>query len=320
MPTTEEFGRQKVAVVGAGTIGLGWTVVFTTAGLETAIYDSSDSQLALLEKRLDSQLDLLSEAGRIRSEETEKIRNRASFCSTLSEAVQWSAYVQESVPEDLELKQEMFTTLDRECPRTTILASSASAHPMTKIAERVESPERCIIAHPTNPPHLVPLVEIVPGEKTDPAVVERTRSFLEWVGQSPIVCTKEVFGFVLNRLQFALFREALYLLREGVASPQDIDRCVHSGLGLRWAFLGPYGVEETNADNIEDDLRKFRHSINELMHDVCRPIDGINDNDIEAARDAISAMFPGVSHDSLVDFRNRMVLALRRLKERSPGP
>ena len=131
-----------------------------------------------------------------------------------------------------------------------------------------------MVVHPTNPPHIVPLVEIVPGERTSAATVDTARNLIEAVGQQPIVCQKEVPGFVLNRLQFALEREAFYLAREGVASVADIDRAVSEGLGLRWALMGPFLVEETNAANVRDDLTKFGPAIQELMEIVCRPFAG----------------------------------------------
>src|SRR5439155_10119102 len=141
-------------------------------------------------------------------------------------------------------------------------------------ASETERPERCVVAHPTNPPDVVPLVEVVPGRRTSPATVRAAVDFLRRVGQTPMVCRKEIYGFVLNRLQTALLREALHLHREGVAGAADIDRVVTDGLALRWAFLGPFAVEHTNAASIEEDLTKFGPVIRALFDSLGDDYDG----------------------------------------------
>jgi len=279
-----------VAVVGAGTIGRSWIEVFVRAGLEVRVHDPL---VAIGD-------------------------DRVRACDSLAGAVAGAVWIQESVPEDRALKRTAFAELDRLAPADAILGSSASAIAMTEIATGLERPERCVVVHPTNPPHLVPLVEIVPGELTSEATVERAVSFMRELGQEPIVCRKEIFGFVLNRLQFALVREALFLLREGVASVGDIDRCVTSGLALRWAFLGPFAVEESNAASIEDDLRKFREPIRELFARLCSTLDGPTEDDIELASAGCAAMLDGISHDRLTAYRDEMIVRLRELKAAHP--
>jgi hypothetical protein len=139
------------------------------------------------------------------------------------------------------------------------------------------------------------------------------------LGQDPIVCRREIFGFVLNRLQMALFREALHLLREGVASVADLDRAVTSGLALRWAFLGPFAVEETNAGSIEEDLRKFGGTMRELFASLCSSYDGPAEGDVARAAAGIAETLAGAGgHDGLVAYRDRMVPRLRELKAAAP--
>ncbi len=309
---------RRVAVIGTGFIGFGWSLVFSRAGLETHVYDSDPRQLQSLQKRIQSGLELLSRVGRIKPDEAEPMRERIVMCSALSDAVDGAEYVQECVPEDLALKQSVFAQVDRLCPPETIIGSSVSALSITRIVEKTQHPERCIAAHPTNPPHIVPLVEVIAGEKTGAETVRTTLEFLERVGQQPILVRKEVFGYVLNRLQFALVREALYLARQGVASVEDIDKCIHQGLGLRWAFLGPFGVEATNAESIEADLRKYAAPMKELMAEVCQPYDGPNDSDVEMIIQGVHRMFPDKTSEELIAYRDAMVLRARQLKERYP--
>src|SRR5262245_49411872 len=179
---------RTVACIGAGTVGSSWATVFARAGLEVRVHDEDGRRL-------------------------ERLRGRPGIETTsdLGAALDGVDYVQESVPEDLAVKRAVFAALDRLAPPGAVLASSASALPMSEIARDLARPERCLVAHPLNPPHVIPLVEIVPGPRTDPAVADAAFAFMERLGQQPILCRKEIHGFVANRLQMALFREALYL-------------------------------------------------------------------------------------------------------------
>ena len=234
--------------------------------------------------------------------------------ATLAEAVAGVGWVQESGPEDLATKQALFAELDRLAPADAILASSTSALPMTAIARDVGRPERCVVAHPTNPPDVIPFVEVVPGERTGPETAAAAIDFLRAVGQTPILCRKEVYGFVLNRLQMALLREALHLHREGVASAADIDRAVTDGLALRWAFLGPFAVEHTNAASLEDDLTKFGTVIRSLFAELGDGYDGPTDDDVARLVQELDDIAGGRSHTTLVAYRDTMIERLRALK------
>jgi 3-hydroxyacyl-CoA dehydrogenase len=289
------MGAGRVAIVGAGTIGGSWARLFVRAGLEVAVCDADPG----LARRVAAAAG--AEAG-----------------GSIAETVAAADWVQESVPETLEAKRAALAEAERHAPAQAILASSASALAPSEIAADLARPGRFLVAHPTNPPHLVPLVELVPGTATAPATLERALAFLRSVGQEPIVVRKEVCGYVLNRLQMALLREAMWLVREGVASVADVDRTVTSGLGLRWAFLGPFGVEETNAASIEDDLRKFGPAMRELMADVGRPFDGPGDEDVALAAAGIAESLGGAGHDDAVAWRDEMVRRLRELKAAHP--
>jgi 3-hydroxyacyl-CoA dehydrogenase len=270
-----------VAVVGAGTIGSGWRRLFERAGLEVRVWDEDPARRT---------------------------------AGTLAEAVEGAGWVQESVAEELPAKRALFAELDRVAPPRAILASSTSALPMSEIAAGCTLPGRCVVAHPTNPPDVVPLVEVVPGARTTAETTEAAVGFLRSLGQVPIVCRAEVHGFVLNRLQTALLREALYLHRLGVASAADIDRAVTEGLALRWAFLGPFAVEHTNAASLEDDLTKFGAVIRGLFDALGDGYDGPTEADVARLVAELEEISGGRSHTELVAYRDRMVERLRELK------
>jgi 3-hydroxyacyl-CoA dehydrogenase len=278
---------RAVACVGAGAIGSSWARLFARSGLEVRTYD------AVVAPEIEGTLAVAS----------------------LAEALDGAVYVQESVPEELELKQELFAELDRLAPAEVVLASSASALPISRIAAGVAHPERCLVVHPLNPPHVIPLVELAPGAHTSPEVIEAVRAFMARVGQRPIVCRKEVFGFVANRLQMALLREALHLHRDGVASVADIDRCVSDGLGLRWALLGPFAVEHTNAPSIDENLRKFGPVIRELFASLYSGSDLLGDDEVDAIVDEVEELYADRPHDELIRWRDRKLAELQAAKK-----
>jgi 3-hydroxyacyl-CoA dehydrogenase len=306
---------QTVAVIGAGHIGFGWAHVFCRAGLTTRLYDVSREALRHGCDELAKGLDLFVRHGLLQEAERQRALDCVQAPTDLEEALDGVEYVQESVPEKLELKRSVFEEIDRRTPPETIIASSASQIPMTDIAIRTAYPERCVVAHPCNPPHIVPLVEIVAGQKTDPEVARRTRAFMEQVGQSPITLNKEICGFALNRLQFALVREAFYLAREEVASIADIDRCLCEGVGLRWPFIGPFMTEELNSKDIVDGLTKDIDE-NEELWAALGDFRRYDEHDIRKAAEGVRQIMGSVSHDDALAWRDSMVLKLRALKDR----
>ncbi len=236
----------RIAVVGAGLIGRAWAMVFARAGLSVAIWDKlpgvAEGSMAIIRDRLAD----LKAAGLVQ-EAPEVIAARIAPVATLAECVAGASHVQENGPERLTPKQELFAELDRLCPPEVVLASSTSGIPASEFTGNLPGRGRCLVAHPVNPPYLVPLVELVGAPWTDPAVIARTRALMERVGQVPVVAFKETRGFVLNRLQAALVAEAFRLVRDGVMSVEDVDACVKDGLGLRWAFMGPFETIDLNA-------------------------------------------------------------------------
>jgi 3-hydroxyacyl-CoA dehydrogenase len=234
-----------VALIGCGLIGRGWMILFANAGYEVRAYDASAEACGLAASAVKANLELLERERMIDS--AVDLFGRVRFCSSMGEAVEGAEYVQESVPERREAKEAVFAELARLTRPETILASSCSSIPPEQFLEKVKHPERCLIAHPFSPPHLIPLVELVPSRLTSETTLRRTESLLRELGQAPVLINKPVVGFAVNRLQAAVINEALSLIAEGVIAPEDLDLCVSQGLGLRWAFMGPFETMELNA-------------------------------------------------------------------------
>jgi L-gulonate 3-dehydrogenase len=236
---------QHVAIVGAGTIGIGWAVALSRGGLTVALHDTDAEQLARALDGIAARLGGLEEF-ELLDEPCDAILARVSASSDLGSALAGASYVQECAPEQLELKQHLLRRLDAMTPPETILASSSSAITASAMAADIPGRARCLVVHPGNPPYLLPVVEIVPAPFTDEDVVERTYALLEHAGLSPVRVRVELEGFVFNRLQGAMLREAYALVRDGVASVEDIDRIVKDGLGRRYSVVGPFETSDLN--------------------------------------------------------------------------
>lgn len=248
--------QERVAVVGAGLIGKAWAIVFARAGLAVALHDSDPDALARARDGIAAALGDMRAAGLV--DEPDAIAARVLPAESLAEALRDVTYVQECGPEDVGRKRDLFAQLERHGAPEAIFASSTSGIVASAFARDLERPERALVAHPVNPPHLVPVVEVVPGPRTSGDAVERTVALMERVGQVPVRVAREVDGFVLNRLQGALLNEALRLYRDGYASAEDIDRTIREGLGRRWAFMGPMETIDLNAPGgIADYARRY---------------------------------------------------------------
>jgi L-gulonate 3-dehydrogenase len=235
----------RVAIVGAGSIGVSFAVVFARAGASVALHDTDAGRLAAADADLARRLESLA-AGGLLDEPTATVAARVRLAGERLGEVAGVEHVQECVPESLELKRELFARLDELAPAGAVLASSSSALTASSFAASLPGRARCLVAHPGNPPYLLPVVELVPAPFTDAAVVERARALFERAGMAPVLVRREVEGFVFNRLQGALLREAYCLVRDGVASAADVDRVVRDGLGRRYAVLGPFETAELN--------------------------------------------------------------------------
>jgi L-gulonate 3-dehydrogenase len=234
-----------VAIIGSGTIGIGWAVALSRGGLTVALHDPDAEQLARALDDIAARLGDL-EGFELLDEPAEAILARVTAYSDLGSALEGATYVQECAPERLTLKHNLLGTLDELTPPATILASSSSAITASAMAGDLPGRARCLVVHPGNPPYLLPVVELVPAPFTDEAVVERASALLEGAGLSPVRVRVELEGFVFNRLQGAMLREAYALVRDGVVSVEDLDRIVVDGLGRRYSVVGPFETSDLN--------------------------------------------------------------------------
>ena len=236
----------QVAVIGAGLIGRAWSIVFARAGFGVALWDPFPQAVQPALDFIAERLPELKENGLLKDEPT-AVMARIRPVQTLADALGDAVYVQENGPERVAIKIPLFAEMDRLARPDAVLASSTSGIPASAFTEGLKGRARCLVAHPVNPPYLIPLVEICPAPWTDAATVARTRAIMIQAGQVPATVKKEIDGFALNRLQGALLAEAFRLVADDVISPADLDALVKHGLGLRWSFMGPLETIDLNA-------------------------------------------------------------------------
>jgi 3-hydroxyacyl-CoA dehydrogenase len=244
MSTNPRVSRQ-IAIVGAGSIGATWAIVFAQAGHRVHLQDTDRGRLGNSRDDIRARLESLI-AYDLATTPVDEVMARIQFTTDLREALAGAAHVQECVPEDLELKRRLFADLDRLAGPDAVLASSSSFLPASAFASELAGRSRCLVVHPGNPPYLLRVAELVPAPFTDAEIVERTAALLAACAMRPVCLKREIDGFVFNRLQGALLREAYCLVRDGVASTDDVDRIVRDGLGLRWSVVGPFETVDLN--------------------------------------------------------------------------
>ncbi len=234
--------KSAIGLVGGGTIGASWAALFTLLGHRTRIYEEQLSIRNEIYNRVERSLAILVKYHWISQRALDAALKRLVITKSLGEAVQAAAYVQESITEDYSAKIAIFREIERFCPADAIIASSSSGLLISKIQTGMQRPSRCLIAHPFNPPHLLPLVELVKGKQTSQKTVDSAYALMKSLGKIPVVLKKEVPGHIANRLAAALWREAIDLVDNGVATVEDVDKALYAGPGLRWAFMGSHLV------------------------------------------------------------------------------
>jgi 3-hydroxyacyl-CoA dehydrogenase len=237
----------KVACIGAGNVGRSWAAVFARAGHDVALYDVSETEIAERALPLARETLALHSANGFLDEDVDTVFRRIVPVTTIAEAVAGAEHVQESVREDIEVKRLVFGEIARHAPRDATIASSTSAIRGSLFMGEIDGPGRALVAHPVNPPALIPIVELCATPWTAPEAMERVRAFMAHAGMEPVTVLKEIDGFILNRLQYTLVAEAMHLVGEGYCSAEDIDKIVTKGLALRWASIGPFEVAHLNS-------------------------------------------------------------------------
>jgi len=229
----------KVAVIGTGTMGPGIAQVMAQHGLEVVIHDIDPEQLEKARQTLDQNLGLFKGAGIISEVDIPKIKSRIKEAGDLAEAVKGADLVLEVIPEVMDLKTALLADLDQLCDPAVILASNTSGLSITKLAAATKRPEKVVGMHWWNPPIIIPVIEVIQGEKTNEATVQTALKLVKRIHKIPVLVKKDVPGFLGNRLQYALMREAIALLEEGVASAEDIDTMIKAGIGFKFPVMGP---------------------------------------------------------------------------------
>lgn len=302
----------KTAVIGTGLIGQAWAIVFARAGLEVSLWDGHDKALQNATDIIAKQMHELQAHGLVSDATTAMSHIRVA--SSLADALDGVDYVQESLPEVVQIKRDFYQRLDELAPPDAILASSTSSIPASLFTESLSGRHRCLVAHPVNPPYLVPVVELCGAPWTDAAVIERARALMERVKQKPVTVHREVEGFVLNRLQGALLREAFRLVEQGVVSVEDLDVTVKDGLGLRWSFMGPFETIDLNAPEGLADYCKRYGGMYQSIATEQTDTQPWSDNLIEKAQTQRREQLPA---DKLLDrrlWRDERLMALMRHK------
>jgi 3-hydroxyacyl-CoA dehydrogenase len=255
----------KIGIVGAGLIGRAWAIVFARSGFDVTLWDGQTDALNASLGTIKERLDDLKKAGLIA--DPAAVLARIKPLPTLRETIASADYVQENLPETVAIKQAIFAEMDDIARPAAILASSTSSIPASAFTEKLRGRARCLVAHPVNPPYLVPVVEVCGAPWTAPDTIARTRALMDKAGQVPVTVQREVQGFILNRLQGALLNEAFRLVEDGYVTVDDLDRTIAHGLGLRWSFMGPFETIDLNAPG---GVRDYCERYGPMYHDMAK--------------------------------------------------
>jgi 3-hydroxyacyl-CoA dehydrogenase len=275
---------ETVAIIGSGLIGRAWASIFARAGWNVRVTDPDAHARAVAKELILEELRGLARHGL--ADDPDAIIQRVTVCENNADVVKGATFVQENGPEVLEIKQALFKELDALLPKDVVISSSTSAIVTSRFTEDLPGRARCMVGHPVNPPHLIPLVELSGALWTSRETLERARQVYLAIGQVPIDVKKEIDGFILNRLQGALLAEAFRLVGEGYVSAEDVDHCVKNGLGTRWSFIGPFETIELNAPGgVPDYCARYTGFYKRLASQAAGPsvYDGDNLKNVVAA-------------------------------------
>ena len=263
----ENNQKKKVAIIGCGLIGQSWAISFVSAGFHVSLFDPVEGVTTQAKEKIKAKLRDLQNYKLLKDKNISDYLDRIHLAEDLSQAVAGSIYVQESGPEDLNIKKELTKKIDAATPDNIPIASSTSGISTSLYAGDISGKHRCIVAHPINPPHLIPAVEIVPAPFTSEAITHTVKKIITSIDKEPLELKKEIPGFVVNRLQGALLCEAFNLVKEGIASAEDIDKAISEGLGLRWSFMGPFQTIHLNApEGIEGYVKRYEKMYKEMFN------------------------------------------------------
>ena len=310
---------KRVACVGGGVIGSSWAIQFAMKGLDVVLYDINDEQLAKSQAQMHKSLDALEQFKAVKPQRRQEIADQVKLTTSMEEAVKDAQFIQESGPERLEIKRSILAQVEEFASPDAIYASSTSGLLVSDIAAQAAHPQRCVGAHPYNPPHLIPLVELTSGDKTDPELLQLAYDFYQSIGKEAVLLRKECPGFIANRLQLALYREVQDLIMRGVCSVEDADKALVYGPGLRWAIFGHNMIMQLgNPGGLTGMVQMLGNSGDRWLADMAswthQP-----DNWAEVAQPGVDqemANFPdhiGHTNEDCAKYRDQMLIELLKL-------
>lgn len=314
------MNENKVAIIGGGVIGASWAVNFARFQYEVAVYVTRAASIPEAQKKVRASLDSLLALDVMSAEEAEAIAARIQVTASLEEAIRSAFFIQECAPDRMDLKKTLLAQIEAACPTEAIISSSTSNLLISEMAAEAVHPERIIGGHPFNPPHLIPLVEVSKGQKTSDQALARAVAFYKACGKAPAVLQKESIGFIANRLQMALFREAADMVLRGVCTVADVDAATTYGPGMRWAAAGPHLIYQlgggasgfrgllsalqVGGDTLLNDLADWKSMPREYL-DIGQ--DGVNEEMAELPETI------GRSNEEIARFRDKILVELLKL-------
>ena len=326
----------KIGIIGSGLIGRSWTMIFVSYGFDVHLYDVVPENVTNAMKLIKEQLDELEIQGLLRGQ----LNAAAQFghvhrAKTLADAVSDAIHIQvcknetidfdlltkmkcllqECVFENLELKKQVFSEIDAICSNTVVLCSSTSCFLPSLITENLTHKSQFIVGHPVNPPYFVPLVEIVPSKWTDQDILKRTDDLYRLVGQKPVVLKREIEGFIVNRIQYAILNECYRLIEDDVISVTDVDSVMSDGLGMRYAFIGPWETAHLNAQGMEEYFAKYAQGINDVSRTM-GPVPMMSGDTAKLIADQMNGIIPESKLPERRQWRDQRLIALSQLKKK----
>src|SRR6201996_3655800 len=306
----------KIAIIGSGLVGRSWAISFARAGHDAFLWDAEPGAAQAAIGYIGKILPDLQANDLLRGSTHDEVLSRLHVAATVEAALEGALYAQESTPERVEIKREVYAMLDAAADPQTILASSTTALLPSSFTEGLKGAGRCIVSHPINPPYVIPAVEVVPAPWTSAEVVRKTADLLKSIGHVPVVMQKELDGFLVNRLQGALLHEAVRLVADGYAGVEDIDACLRDGLALRWSFIGPFETIDLNAPGgVRDYVARYGPAF-ARMAEGAKPIawSGALLDQVEADR---RAALPAAALAARQAWRDRRLMALAAHKQKA---
>ncbi|CAI9717461.1 lambdalambda-crystallin-like [Octopus vulgaris] len=310
-----QLKEEKVAIIGSGFIGCSWAMLFAASGYKVSMFDVNPDQVANALENILSQLKNLEKLGLLRGTlSVEEQYQRISKTVTLESCVTGAVYVQESVPENLELKKEVLKSIDLYLSNEALLASSASCIVPSKISEELKHRNQMFVAHPVNPPFFAPAVELVPAPWTDSKIMNKAEKIMNEIGQVPIQLKKECDGFLINRIQYAILQASWQIIKEDIVSVEGLDKVMSEGLGFRYAFIGPLETAYLNANGMLDYAERYADTINRVQKTFSPP-EKFEGPILERLQRELSAKVPMSDLDKRRKWRDSHMAGLAKLKK-----